>query len=704
MGFALAEAFVDIGIRDQAYKSGMANIKSSVAGLSAPFAQLQSLARKTFFGITAAFALFIKAASGAEDAEIKLRAALQDDTAATSLLKFGQSLQLITVYSKDAIAEGLAFASALGVTTDQMQAVTEVGMGLATKFFGGDLKAGMEAAAKATQGNTRELDRLIPGMKQTTSAAEKLKLVQQAGMDGFRQSEARTKTFSGGLKQLYNQVGEVAEGLGKVLIPVVGSAVKMFEAVALKLQNLTPEQNKQVVKWLAIAAGIAAFIAFGPQIVAFGSIVIKVFGAIGQAILGVGKLFVFLVTSPIGLVIVGIAAIATAFAYLIGAGDSATGRIIDGFMKIINFLDHLLGSWEGFTSGIGMLWDQVIDYIAEGFTKLKEWLLNAWEYLGEGVEAIWWSSFEGMYNAWNYLKAGAMQFINWLSHAWDQMTDVLADALTGLFLIGQHDSNNAFKEALQKQVASGKITQAKADEQYNNSVAQDGKYDTSGRKKERSAKQKAYEDSQKAVDNDYESKKSEMAKQVDAERLASKNKREGNRAANRSDSQAAIKQLEADRKQSQKNNAEEFSKLPKLSDKAKGLFNKLKESSGLGGIMDIVGKITGGAKDLEAEAAKAKADAEKAAANPGDLHLGNGVGEKKQKPVEIKAQDITSTFKNMAAMRLLTGNAEVDLKVKLAQQQLAEQKKHTAAAAAAAAALVALPAGIAAALQVGYAA
>src|ERR1700744_3965029 len=109
--------------------------------------------------------------------------------------------------------------------------------------------------------------------------------------------------------------------------------------------------------------------------------VVGVFGAISTAVVALGSMLIGLVSSPFVLVVAGVAGIVTAFAYLLGSGNTTVSRLIDGFMKMVEFLDHALGSWHGFTAALVTLWDQLSYYWEVVWNDIKSISSTVWEWL-----------------------------------------------------------------------------------------------------------------------------------------------------------------------------------------------------------------------------------------------------------------------------------------------------------------------------------
>lgn len=638
----IAEAFVEFGAKDTALVASMGRVKESLKEFEFSFAKFATIGKAAFLSIAGAAIFLTKKAMDSTDAFEKLRVALQgDEKAAEDLEAFAKQLELITKYSKDAIGTGMAYAANLGVQADQMKELTEVGIGLAQKFFGGDLQAGMKAAALATNGNFRELERLIHSLRNTTDIYAKLRMVQEEGKEGFNQAQ-EINTTSKALSQLWNQLSEVAEAFGKILLPYIREAAHWFESLAIKLRSLTPEQTKQIVKWVAIGAAIAGVIGFAPEIAAFGSIVIGTFRVMGTAVLKFASILGSALLSPFGLVIAGIAAVATGFAYLIGTGDTAVKRIGSGFVTMASFLDHLFGSWKGFVAGVNMLWDQLGSYLLEGWIVVKNFLLDSWESMAEGIETAWWDAFKGMNLAWSFMKTEAQKFITWFTASWQSMTDKIGDLFYDTYA-----KIFAKQNGMSDQEAAAYLKQE--------------------RERDKAAKDKQYGITQSNIDKNYDKDSKSITDSFNTARDEAQKKRRAARDKNDKQAGDDLAYAEQARQKNFKAEMDKVNAMPKLSDEIKALYDKIKSGAGFDEIEGLIAQINQQAKDLKEQAKK-----DAAAGGKGNLRLGANAA---RGPLQM--EDIGETFKRMSAMRLVGAVGAMNAE-QIAQQHLNETQKTNA--------------------------
>lgn len=162
--------------------------------------------------------------------------------------------------------------------------------------------------------------------------------------------------LNGQLTILKSTVESIAISLGERMTPYVKKATEWLQKMAEKFNSLSDEQKDQVVK----IAGIVA--AAGPALLIFGKVVgtigkvVSAFGKVGEAIKKAGSLFK-LITSPAGIAIMVVAAIAVA-AFL----------IIKNWSKVKVFLANVK---DWFSNAFEKAKD-IVEKFKEKFEQVKE--------------------------------------------------------------------------------------------------------------------------------------------------------------------------------------------------------------------------------------------------------------------------------------------------------------------------------------------
>lgn len=235
------------------------------------FNKLQTSADKTKFaitkmalpaaaalaGIAAAAGLATKAAIEDQAEQAKLAQTLRQATGATNEQVAAVEKQISGMMKVSTFSDG-ELRPALG---NLVQATKDVErsqqlMGLAMDISvatGTPLIAVTDALAKAENGQMKALATLAPSVRENVKEGASLNEVYtQLGATFGGAALAQTKTAAGQMQMFKNQVGELAESFGTMLIPVVQAILPVMSSLASFAEN-----NK--VAFLVLAGVIAAF-------------------------------------------------------------------------------------------------------------------------------------------------------------------------------------------------------------------------------------------------------------------------------------------------------------------------------------------------------------------------------------------------------------------------------------------------------------
>lgn len=183
-------------------------------------AQISNLAMKLPKLATATIEAFGKQ----EMAVLKLSSAIRSQGGNVSeILPIYESLagemQRLTTYGDEEVLALQSTATAMGVTSEQMDLCIKGAIGL-SNVFGIGLNEAVRAAATVVQGKTDKLNEMIPALSKCKSETEKYAIAEKAMKDGFAQAKAEAESTTGRLKQAANAWGDLAEVAGETFAPV----------------------------------------------------------------------------------------------------------------------------------------------------------------------------------------------------------------------------------------------------------------------------------------------------------------------------------------------------------------------------------------------------------------------------------------------------------------------------------------------------
>jgi len=149
-----------------------------------------------------------------------------------------KSIQKLSGTSDDAVKDAIQIGLQMGINADEMNRTIKVAANLAA-VFGIDLKTAVEMLAKADEGQTTQLTRLIPALKSTVDAgasySDILGVIEERTKGA---AEASGNTLTGSMNKLKEAFGDLKENIGRIFAPVIKWAVDLITGLIDVLNNL----------------------------------------------------------------------------------------------------------------------------------------------------------------------------------------------------------------------------------------------------------------------------------------------------------------------------------------------------------------------------------------------------------------------------------------------------------------------------------
>jgi phage-related minor tail protein len=270
-----------------------------------------------------------------------------------------------------------------GVPLEEAQKQTAAAMDIAAAK-GVDLAKVTNAQVKAYNGNTTALGRLVGQTKDASGEALTLDQIMQNAADTMGGSAATAADTAAGRAEIMKlKMGDLAESIGSVLLPLMEQLVEWASKVADWFNNLSPTGKKLIV----MIAGVAA--AIGPVLLV-GAKLVKAFGAISKAFGIVSKL---MATNPWLLLIAAVVALVII--------------IVKNWDKITAFLKR---TWDWIKTTAGKLWE----WIKEVFKAALDWLVKLF---------LNWTLAGLLIKHWDKIKEGIRNVVQWIKDTWDGVVD-----------------------------------------------------------------------------------------------------------------------------------------------------------------------------------------------------------------------------------------------------------------------------------------
>lgn len=354
---------------------------------------------------------------------------------------------------------GLSMTNADG----SMKSLGEVMEMLRTKM--GGLSEAEQAQVAATLFGQEAMSGMLAVINASDSDYEKLTSAIY-GADGAAQQMADTMldNLSGQLTLLKSALEGLAIQFGEILMPYIKQFVQWLQNLIQKLQEMTPEQKEQIVKWAAFAAAIGpVLLAVGKLVTGIGN-VISVFGKLKTAIPAVKGALVAVkgaiagISAPVVAVVAVIGTLVAAFATLWktneefrnkitaiwnqikGTFDKLCQGIVDRLNKLgfdfENIGEVLKAIWKGFCDFLAPIFEGVFQNIANTFDTIVNVILGILDFFIAIFTGDWegaWDAIKGIFESiWNGIVAwfqnigntllGILDVIcGWFGTTWDNI-------------------------------------------------------------------------------------------------------------------------------------------------------------------------------------------------------------------------------------------------------------------------------------------
>ena len=318
------------------------NTKTDMLGLGESYKYVGSLAGTLgydFAEVNTAIGIMGNASIDGSQAGTTLRTALLNMTGDSKEVKAAMKDLGISMTNNDGTMK--SFSDVMHDMKKGFSGLTEEGkLFYANQIFGKTATAGMLAVINSTDDAYDSLERSIKGASGAAGEA----------------ASGRLDNLNGQLTLLKSAIEGIAIRIGDFILPYLKQFVEWAQKLADKLNGMSDEQLKAVLKNIALVASI------GPMLIAFGKlvkivgIVIKVFALVSKA----GG-FIAIITGPVGLVIaailvlIGIVLLVRKHFDVFKQALSKFSPVFENIMVHLNGIkDTVLAGWEVISPVLGM--------------------------------------------------------------------------------------------------------------------------------------------------------------------------------------------------------------------------------------------------------------------------------------------------------------------------------------------------------------
>lgn len=336
----------------------------------------------------------------------------------------------------------------MNMLRDKLGGLTEAEQAqVAAQIFGQEAMSGMLAIINASDSDYAKLTDAI------------------YDADGAAQQMADTMldNLSGQLTLLKSALEGLAIQFGEILMPYIKQFVTWLQNLTQRLQELTPEQKEQVVKWAAIAAAIGpVLMVLGKLTTSVGSI-ITTFGKIPGALVKAKSAFTAVsaaiggISAPVVAVVAVIGVLIAAFANLWKTNEEFRNKMtaiwdgikskFESFAQGIvdrlnalgfdfeNFGEVVKAIWDGFCSLLAPIFEEVFNQVSvilgsvlDALTGIFDVFIGIftgnWDQAWQGVKEIFgavWDLIKGTFESWTIAFKGiADTVLGWFGTTWDE--------------------------------------------------------------------------------------------------------------------------------------------------------------------------------------------------------------------------------------------------------------------------------------------
>lgn len=336
----------------------------------------------------------------------------------------------------------------MNMLRDKLGGLTEAEQAqVAAQIFGQEAMSGMLAIINASDSDYAKLTDAI------------------YDADGAAQQMADTMldNLSGQLTLLKSALEGLAIQFGEILMPYIKQFVTWLQNLTQKLQELTPEQKEQIVKWAAIAAAIGpVLMVLGKLTSSVGSIITtfgKIPGAIAKAKSAFTKVSTAIggISAPVVAVVAVIGVLIAAFANLWKTNEEFRNKMtaiwdgikskFESFAQGIvdrlnalgfdfeNFGEVVKAIWDGFCSLLAPIFEGVFNQVSvilgsvlDALTGIFDVFIGIftgnWDQAWQGVKEIFgvvWDLIKGTFESWAMAFKGiADTVLGWFGTTWDE--------------------------------------------------------------------------------------------------------------------------------------------------------------------------------------------------------------------------------------------------------------------------------------------
>jgi len=158
------------------------------------------------------------------------------------------SIQKTTGISDEVVKDVIQIGLQMGISVKDMEKTVKVAADLSATF-GIDLKNAVEMLAKAQEGETTQLTRMLPNLKETIkNAKDYSEILGVVGEKVQGAAEAQGNTLFGSMQKLKESFSDLKENIGSTIAPALQNIVNFVTTIVEKINELFTKSKAGIGK------------------------------------------------------------------------------------------------------------------------------------------------------------------------------------------------------------------------------------------------------------------------------------------------------------------------------------------------------------------------------------------------------------------------------------------------------------------------
>jgi TP901 family phage tail tape measure protein len=232
-------------------------------------------------------------------------------------------------------------------------------------------------------------------------------------------ADKQMQSLAARVDKLKSEIWDVAIAIGERLVPYIEKLMEKVKQLIDWFNNLSPEMQETIIRAALLVAAI------GPLLWILGTL----FGIVYKVQMG----FMFLAKTVIPLLIKGVVLLGKAFLFLV---TNPVGLIILAITALIAIGYLLYKNWDKVKEKVIEIWQVIKDWFIETWEAIKAWFADTWQSMKNKAIEIWEGIKTWLIETWGSIKQKAIDIWegikNWLVTTWENIKQTAINIWEGI--------------------------------------------------------------------------------------------------------------------------------------------------------------------------------------------------------------------------------------------------------------------------------